>query len=70
MSDKFEELDGNTPGTAAPAKLKKAACGIRFEDGELNEGIDFSRAAHLLSDASVPDENDGEPSPSVPDEHR
>ena len=70
MSDKFEERDGNTPGTAAPAKLKKAACGIRFEDGELNEGIDFSGAAHLLSDASAPDENGHEGAPSVPEEHR
>ncbi|MBD3655147.1 MULTISPECIES: hypothetical protein [Marinobacter] len=35
------------PGTAAPAKVKKAACGIRFDEDELQEGIDFSAAAQL-----------------------
>ncbi|MBW0147023.1 hypothetical protein [Marinobacter arenosus] len=37
----------NSPGTAEPAKLRKAACGIRFEEDELQEGIDFSGAADL-----------------------
>lgn len=69
MSDKFEELDGNTPGTAAPAKLKKAACGIRFDDGELNEGIDFSAAAQLRPEACASGSSH-ESSPSAPDEHR
>jgi len=37
----------STPGTAKPAKIRKAACGIRFDDDELQEGIDFSRAGDL-----------------------
>lgn len=37
----------NSPGTAQPAKLRKAACGIRFDEDELQEGIDFSGAAEL-----------------------
>lgn len=39
--------DYNSPGTAKPAKIRKAACGIRFDDDELQEGIDFSRAEDL-----------------------
>lgn len=39
--------DHPTPGTAPPAKVKKAACGIRFEADELKEGIDFSDAVQL-----------------------
>jgi hypothetical protein len=34
-------------GTAAPARIRKAACGIRFDEDELQEGIDFSGAAGL-----------------------
>lgn len=36
-----------TPGTAQPAKIRKAACGIRFDEDELQEGIDFSAAESL-----------------------
>ncbi len=39
--------DYSSPGTAKPAKIRKAACGIRFDDDELQEGIDFSRATDL-----------------------
>ncbi|MGF2733598.1 hypothetical protein [Marinobacter sp. DUT-1] len=50
----------NAPGTAKPAKVRKAACGIRFDEDELQEGIDFSGAAALkpedeeLSEAQRP----------------
>lgn len=37
----------NAPGTAKPAKIRKAACGIRFDEDELREGIDFSGAEEL-----------------------
>ncbi|SFM37820.1 hypothetical protein [Marinobacter zhejiangensis] len=37
-----------SPGTAPAAKLKKAGCGFRFCDDELQEGIDFSNANQLL----------------------
>jgi len=39
--------ENRTPGTAGPAKLRKAGCGIRFEEDELQEGIDFSNATRL-----------------------
>jgi len=43
------EPDDDRPqaGTAAPARIRKAACGIRFDEDELQEGIDFSGAANL-----------------------
>lgn len=41
------EDEYNNPGTAKPAKIRKAACGIRFDDDELQEGIDFSGAEKL-----------------------
>ncbi|MFN2361644.1 MAG: hypothetical protein ABR522_11290 [Marinobacter sp.] len=37
----------NSSGTAKPAKIRKAACGIRFDEDELQEGIDFSDAQDL-----------------------
>jgi hypothetical protein len=37
----------NNPGTAKPARIRKAACGIRFDEDELQEGIDFSGAEKL-----------------------
>jgi hypothetical protein len=40
------------PGTAEPARLRKAACGIRFEEDELQEGIDFSAACQLKPEAN------------------
>ncbi|MDY6799292.1 MAG: hypothetical protein SVX28_11305 [Pseudomonadota bacterium] len=48
------ESDDNRPpvGTAAPARIRKAACGIRFDEGELQEGIDFSGAADLRPEDS------------------
>ena len=42
--------EGARPGAAKPANIKKAACGIRYEDDELSEGVDFTAAASLLSD--------------------
>lgn len=39
--------DNNAPGTAAPARLRKAGCGFRFDEEELKEGIDFSSAEQL-----------------------
>ena len=41
------EDEHNSPGTAKPAKVRKAACGIRFSEDELQEGIDFSGAQDL-----------------------
>ncbi|WP_323751368.1 hypothetical protein [Marinobacter sp.] len=41
------DSENKTPGTASPAKFRKAGCGIRFEEDELQEGIDFSNACHL-----------------------
>lgn len=55
----------NSPGTAEPAKLRKAACGIRFEEDELQEGIDFSGAADL----KPAEENESQPH-SGGDKHR
>ncbi|MBW7470667.1 hypothetical protein [Marinobacter sp. F4218] len=57
-----EENKPNSPGTAEPAKLRKAACGIRFEEDELQEGIDFSGAADLRptdDDAQEPPRSTG-----------
>ncbi|WP_303290501.1 hypothetical protein [Marinobacter sp. SS5-14b] len=48
--------DNHKPGTASPAKIRKAACGIRYDEDELQEGIDFSAAVHLK-----PDDDDAEP---------
>lgn len=42
--------DAKAPGTAGPAKIRKAACGIRFAEEELQEGIDFSGATLLKPD--------------------
>ncbi|WP_297791528.1 hypothetical protein [uncultured Marinobacter sp.] len=55
------EDEHDSPGTAKPAKIRKAACGIRFDEEELQEGIDFSGAADLkpadegLEDSSEPE---------------
>ncbi len=45
------------PGTAQAARIRKAGCGIRFEDGELQEGIDFSAAAGLKPTDDAPSAN-------------
>lgn len=57
------EGEYNSPGTAKPAKIRKAACGIRFGEDELQEGIDFSGARDLK-----PTDEDAES--SAPEEHR
>lgn len=66
------EDDPISPGTAAPAKIRKAGCGIRYDEGEI-EGIDFSRAAELRSDTADTDasgdigedrQGDGHPKPA------
>ncbi|MDX1560103.1 MAG: hypothetical protein R3193_14435 [Marinobacter sp.] len=41
------EDEYKNPGTAKPARIRKAACGIRFDEDELQEGIDFSGAEKL-----------------------
>ena len=41
------EDEYNSRGSAQPAKIRKAACGIRFDEDELQEGIDFSDAKSL-----------------------
>ena len=51
MSDTDER---SSPGTAQPARISKAGCGIRFEEDELQEGIDFSGAAGLRSASDDP----------------
>ncbi|MBS8240976.1 hypothetical protein DYI22_10730 [Marinobacter lipolyticus] len=40
------EDDTFPAGTARPAQIRKAGCGIRYDDGEL-EGVDFSKAGDL-----------------------
>ncbi|CCG96224.1 hypothetical protein MARHY2760 [Marinobacter nauticus ATCC 49840] len=42
-----EDNEHPQPGTAAPARIRKAACGVRFDEDELQEGIDFSAASKL-----------------------
>ncbi|MBN7771055.1 hypothetical protein KUV44_07195 [Marinobacter daepoensis] len=53
------------PGTAAPARTRKAACGIRFDEDELQEGIDFSAAADLKPGKEKPQGKPGDPNPSA-----
>ncbi|MDX1459133.1 MAG: hypothetical protein R3276_16195 [Marinobacter sp.] len=64
--------DHPTPGTAPPAKVKKAACGIRYEADELKEGIDFSDAVQLRPDLQNDGAKEEEPqsASSAADEHR
>ncbi|MBE0485000.1 hypothetical protein [Marinobacter sp.] len=57
-----DDNDNHTPGTASPAKIRKAACGIRFDEDELQEGIDFSAAAELKPDDKPPGQ---EPTPAA-----
>ncbi|MCK7550878.1 MULTISPECIES: hypothetical protein [Marinobacter] len=66
------EDDPVSAGTAPPAKIRKAGCGIRYDEGEI-EGIDFSRAAELKPDAPATDvsadigkdrQDDGHPKPA------
>ena len=56
--------DGHTPGTVPPAEYRRAGCGMRYGEGELKAGIDFSGAAQLrmtatesvlIRDAAEPD---------------
>jgi hypothetical protein len=58
-----EDNDQNSPGTAAPAKIRKAACGIRFDEDELQEGIDFSAAERLKPEDDAELENADKPKP-------
>lgn len=59
----------DSPGTAKPAKIRKAACGIRFDEEELQEGIDFSGAADLKPTDESP-EDSNEPTSSTSRKHR
>lgn len=61
-----ENDEHSSPGTAQPAKIRKAACGIRFDEDELQEGIDFSGAPDLKPD----DENVQAPEASVDSKKR
>jgi len=45
--------DHEKPGTAEPARWRKAGCGIRFEEDELQEGIDFSKAREYKPDSDI-----------------
>lgn len=63
------EDENTSPGTAKPARIRKAACGIRFDEDELQEGIDFSNAVKLKP-ASDDSENGETPVPSARDKHR
>ncbi|RMJ04136.1 hypothetical protein DOQ08_01456 [Marinobacter litoralis] len=56
-----DDSENKTPGTASPAKFRKAGCGIRFEEDELQEGIDFSNATHLK-----PVDDEAEQAPTAP----
>ncbi|MFV8570332.1 hypothetical protein ACNQ6O_03885 [Marinobacter sp. SBS5] len=55
------DSEHKTPGTASPAQFRKAGCGIRFEEDELQEGIDFSNATHLK-----PVNDEAEQAPTTP----
>ena len=53
-----EDNEQTQPGTAAPARIRKAACGIRFDEDELQEGIDFSAASKLTPGSdNAPDQS-------------
>lgn len=56
-----DDTDNRKPGVASPAKIRKAACGIRYDEDELQEGIDFSSAVLLK-----PDDDDTEQTPNTP----
>jgi hypothetical protein len=56
-----EDSDQHSPGTAAPAKIRKAACGIRFDEDELKEGINFSAAERLKPEDDAELENADSP---------
>ncbi|QSP94672.1 hypothetical protein LPB19_16105 [Marinobacter salinisoli] len=66
-----QDSDRSSPGTASPAKIRKAACGIRFADDELQEGIDFSGAADLKpTDSATAEERESAADESrQPDRH-
>lgn len=46
-------------GTASPAKVIKAGCGIRFDEDELAEGIDFAGVERLKPESDSPSGEDG-----------
>ncbi|WP_148863637.1 hypothetical protein [Marinobacter fonticola] len=54
-----------SPGTAGPAQVIKAGCGIRFDEDELAEGIDFSGVEQRRLDAE-PSAFSGEDRPIEP----
>ncbi|GGC58694.1 hypothetical protein [Marinobacter halophilus] len=56
-----DDSNSSQPGTARPAKIRKAACGIRYDEDELQEGIDFSSAVHLK-----PDDDEAKQAPATP----
>ena len=57
------EDEYNKLGTAKPARVPKAAFGIRFDEDELQEGIDFSGAEKLKP-------SDPEPESATAEKHR
>lgn len=52
------------PGTVTPAKTRKAACGIRYEEDELREAIDFSGARQWLQESTSREQHDSKETPS------
>lgn len=44
--------DQRTAGTVPQPEYRRAGCGIRFEEGALKAGIDFSGASQLLYSAT------------------
>ncbi|MDP4547076.1 hypothetical protein [Marinobacter sp. MDS2] len=62
--------ENRTTGTASPAKFRKAGCGIRFEEDELQEGIDFSNATHLKPRDSEAEQPPLTKARSASEEHR
>ncbi|MGC8120280.1 hypothetical protein [Marinobacter sp. VGCF2001] len=65
-----EDNEHQQPGTAAPARLRKAACGIRFDEDELQEGIDFSAASKLKPGISKAPRQRQDVDSSTVDKHR
>lgn len=67
---KTDNDEHQQPGTVAPARVRKAACGIRFDEDELQEGIDFSAAAGLKPGKDKPQDDPVETTPSATHEDR
>ncbi|MDX1588017.1 MAG: hypothetical protein R3296_03685 [Oleiphilaceae bacterium] len=60
----------DAPGTVSAARMRKAACGLRYEEGQLRAGIDFSAASQLLEPSGSGQEATPERETDVPGEGR